>query len=162
MDKNLPGVATLPIVIEDGVEKISIQVVSRHPTSSWEIEMVRGRSEPFETPEQTAKREVGEESKYEVEVSQLGVINSDSGMLSSAVPIFAGKVIGEKRDVEEDEYEAIKGKFLISFENLIKAFRDGKMQVKIGDQVIEAFVRDPFLAYALFMAEHTGYLKSQS
>ena len=159
LDRNLPGVAALPIVREKGVNKISVQVVFRHPTGTWEIEMVRGGSGPKETPEQTAKREVEEETKYEIdELKELGYINLNSGMLSSAVPIYLGTVVGEKEEVEEDKYEAIRGKFLISFEKLTEAFKDGKMKVKVNEQEIEAFVRDPFLAYALFMAEHNNYL----
>lgn len=159
LDRNLPGVAALPIVKEGDVNEISVQVVFRHSTGSWEIEMVRGRSEPKETPEETAKREVEEETKYKIDqLKQLGYINLDSGMLSSAVPIYLGTVMGQKEGVEEDKYEAIRGKFLISFEKLTEAFKDGKMKVTVNDKEIEAFVRDPFLAYALFLAEHSNYL----
>lgn len=152
------GAATLPVLIENGNKKIVVQLAFRHATNSWEFEMPRGGSKTNETSEKTAKREVLEETGYETnDLILLGSITPDSGLTASVVPIFLGKVTIEK-ETKHDKTEAIKGKYAFSLAELMEGLKRGYMEVEINKKITQVPIRDPFLAYALLMAQYEMHL----
>lgn len=156
--ERIGGAAALPIIVENGKKKIVLQLAFRHATNSWEMEMPRGGSKPNETPSDTAKREILEETGYETDrLISLGVITPDSGLTASIVPIFTGQVVLEK-ETQHDKTEAIKAKYAFTLTEVMEGLKRGYMEVEINKQITQVPIRDPFLAYALLMAQHDGLL----
>lgn len=153
------GAAALPIVEEkDGSKKVIVELVFRHATNSWEIELPRGMSKANETSADTAKREILEETGVETDnLVLLGTIAPDSGVIASVIPIFVGTVTVEK-DAKHDKTEAIKGKFAFTAQELLEGFKRGYMEIMINGTITRAPMRDPFLSYALLMAQSNGLL----
>jgi ADP-ribose pyrophosphatase len=151
------GAAVMPIItLPNGETKISLILHYRHATQSWEFELPRGSSEPGETPEQTARRELREETGYEVEGPlHLGTFPPNSGALSSLVPVFSGRVTIDRGEEEIDEEEAIKGKFLFTFDEIMQALKspDSCLEVIIDGEKKRYPVRDPFLYCALLLSD---------
>lgn len=138
------GAAVLPI-LPNG--KFVLNVNFRHATRSWELELPRGMLHPKESPEMAAQRELKEETGLEAkEVSLLGMMAPDTGVLNSVVPVYAGWVEGEG-SVQHDESEAIAGTQVFTFEELQKALKQGYVEIEPQGKV---FVRDSFLTFALF------------
>jgi ADP-ribose pyrophosphatase len=154
-----PGAAALPIQTVNGVKMISLQLAFRHATNSWEWEMPRGGSKPGETAEQTARREIREETGYELKnVVALGVMTPDSGLTASVVPIFLGDVSSEG-ETNHDKTEAIKGKHLFSIEDVKNGLKTGMLIYEQDGIRKEAPLRDPFLNTALLQAYIQGHLE---
>lgn len=156
--EKIGGAAALPILIEDKNKKIVIQLIFRHATNSWEFEMPRGGSKPNETPVDTAKREVLEETGYVTDnLVYLGSITPDSGLTASIVPIYLGQVTVEKES-KHDKTEAIKGRYAFTPDELKEGLKRGYMEVEINHQLTKVPLRDPFLTYAILMAQYHLYL----
>lgn len=152
------GAAALPIISENGNNKIVLQLIFRHATNSWEFEMTRGGSKPNESSMDTAKREILEETGFVAEaLVQLGSINPDSGLTASVVPVFLGKVTAEKES-KQDKTEAIKGKYAFTLPEIMEGFKRGYIQVDIDGKPTQVSLKDPFLAYAILMAQHNKLL----
>ena len=156
--ERIGGAAALPIIIENGTKKIVLQLAFRHATNSWELEMPRGGSKANETPMDTAKREILEETGYETDnLISLGSITPDSGLTASIVPIFSGNVTLEK-GAKPDKTEAIKEKYAFTLAEIMAGLKRGYMEVEINKSITQVPLRDPFLAYALLMAQYDGLL----
>jgi ADP-ribose pyrophosphatase YjhB (NUDIX family) len=156
--ERIGGAAALPIILEDENKKIIVQLAFRHATNSWEFEMPRGGSKANETSMDTAKREILEETGYETDnLVSLGSITPDSGLTASIVPIFLGKVTIEK-ETKQDKTEAIKGKYAFNLAELMEGLKRGYMEVEINEKITQVPIRDPFLAYALLMAQYDMHL----
>jgi len=156
--ERIGGAAALPVIKVDGVHKIIVQVAFRHPTGSWEFEMPRGLSEVNETGSETAKREILEETGYVIDdLNFLGNITPDSGLTASIVPIFLGEVIAEK-EVKRDKTEAIKQRYAFTLAELMEGFNRGYIEVELNENICQVPIRDPFLAYALLMAQYNNLL----
>lgn len=154
-----PGAAALPIQTVNGVKMISLQLAFRHATNSWEWEMPRGGSKPGESAEQTARREIREETGFELEnVVALGVMTPDSGLTASVVPIFLGEVSSEGK-TNHDNTEAIKGKHLFTVEDVKEGLKKGALVYEQDGIRKEAPLRDPFLNTALLQAHIQGHLE---
>lgn len=154
-----PGAAALPIQTISGVKMISLQLAFRHATNSWEWEMPRGGSKPGETAEQTARREIREETGYELDnVVSLGFMTPDSGLTASVVPIFLGDVSSEGK-TDHDKTESIQGKYLFTVQELKEGLKNGSLKVVQNGVSREAPLRDPFLNTALLQAHLKGYLE---
>lgn len=153
------GAAVMPIItLPNGETKISLILHYRHATQTWEFELPRGSSELGETPEQTAQRELREETGYEVEsLVHLGTFPPNSGSLSELVPVFSGKVTVDTVENEDeiDETEAINGNFLFSYDEIMQALKcpDSCLEVMIDGEKKRYPVRDPFLYCALLLSE---------
>lgn len=153
------GAAALPLVIDkEGNNKLIVQLAFRHATNSWEFEMPRGGSKPNESPEETARREILEESGCEThDLMALGSMTPDTGLNGSVVPIFLGKVVREK-ETKHDKTEAIKGKYAFTLLELMEGLKRGYIEVEINHQMTQVPIRDPFLTYALLMAQYNNQL----
>jgi ADP-ribose pyrophosphatase len=154
-----PGAAVLPIQTVNGVKMISLQLAFRYATNSWEWEIPRGGSKPGETSEETARREIREETGFELKnLVALGSITPDSGLTASVVPIFLGDVSSEG-EIAHDKTEAIQGKYLFSIEGLKEGLKKGSLSYNQDGISKEAPLRDPFLNTALLQAIIAGKLK---
>jgi len=145
------GAAALPILIDDqGKAKMVVLLAYRHATNSWEWEMPRGASKPNETPEATAKREVLEEAGSETnQLKYVGELTPDSGVTTSIVPVYWGKVTKEGK-AKPDKTEAIKKQHAFTFQELKEAFRQGYWEAEIEGKTVKVPMRDAGLARVLF------------
>lgn len=143
------GVVVFPLM-ED--KKVLLNVNFRHATRSWELELPRGGRYANESPEMAAFRELEEETGCRIgELTYLGSVAPDSGILASVVPIFMGKV--ESKDQSNpDESEAIEQNISLSLDELKTAFTKGFIIREIRGEKRVIFCRDGFLSYALLQA----------
>lgn len=147
------GAATLPIIrTPEGDIKLVLHLEFRHATHTWEFEIVRGFSNEGEDSLATARREVKEETGCEIgEMTYLGVMNPDSGMVSSVIPIYLGEVISQG-PASLDQTEAIKGKYLFSRDQVEEGLKRGYIEIDLNGNSTRVNLRDPFLTYALLLA----------
>ncbi len=153
--KGPASVAVLPIM-PDG--KIVLNLIYRHATRSWELELPRGRRDFEESIEQTAIRELQEETGLQIDSCVLlGEMTSDSSYVSSIVPIFAGKVCVRGKP-NKDYSEAILSNVSFTKEEIKKACKNGKIEFDLNSKKWKIPIRDSFLIYALYHAELKGLL----
>lgn len=148
------GAAVLPLHEDEGVKKVSLILIFRHATNSWELELPRGGGKPGETGVDIARRELKEETGLiSEEPFPLSSIAADSGVLATIAPLFAGKVKDEGK-TKLDKREAISGKYRFTIEEIEKGLLDGYMDVKLKNGDIQrANIRDSFLISALYFAK---------
>jgi ADP-ribose pyrophosphatase len=145
-----PGVAILPLL---STKKIVVNVNYRHATRSWEIEIPRGGKRVNETLEQTCMRELQEETGYRMTSCKLlGTIAPDTGALTSQVPVFYGDV-AHSGEVYKEYSEAILNNPAFSKQELKEGFARGYIELSIKGEIVKVHCRDPYLAYALLVAE---------
>jgi ADP-ribose pyrophosphatase len=145
-----PG-AIVVAVLPNG--KIVLNRNFRHATRSWEYELPRGIRNPNENLEDTAKREIKEETGMKVQnVVLLGEMGVDSGTLNSIDTVFYAEVISQQAPNAE-ESEAIASIDAFSIEELKQGYINGYLTTEINKQKQQVPLRDPFLAYALFMID---------
>ncbi len=150
-----PGSAVFPLLPN---KKIVVNINYRHATRSWEVELPRGLKKPGETPEQTAMRELTEETGYHLsKCTLLGNIATDSSVLSSIIPVYCGEV-GHLGDTYKKYSEAIATNPSFTKEEIKQGFGRGYIEVPINGQIVKAQCRDPYLAYAILQAEVKGIL----
>lgn len=144
------GVAVLP-VLPSG--QIVLVLNFRHATRSWELELPRGGTGPGETQEEAALRELKEETGCTTaSVTFLGEIAPDTGVLSSVIPVFLGKVIAQ--ETPNTEYsEAIANTILFTKEELYEGLVQGFLEVTVNSQKKQVPLRDAFLTFALLQAQ---------
>jgi len=154
--KGFQGVAVMA-VLPNG--KIVVNRTFRHATRSWEYELPRGAVDLNETIEQAAKREVKEETGMVIkDLHLLGKMTPDSGALNTVVPIFLATVVEQQNTAQEDS-EAIASIDAYSVAELKKGFVDGYLSIKVDNKINTVPLRDPFLAYALLLAETKQLLR---
>ncbi len=142
------GSAILP-VFSNGDYGLIVQF--RHATRAWELELPRGNAELGESPLDTAKRELIEETGFESnDWTYLGTMNPDSGMLQWSVPIFVARNVEEKKAIQ-DENEAIAGMVRLTKAELNKALKEGFLEREVNGQKRKINARDSFLTYALYL-----------
>lgn len=145
-----PGVAIMPILAN---KKIVVNLNYRHATRSWEIELPRGGRKEHETPEQAAIRELKEETGYELsQPFLLGTMAPDSGLLSSLIPVFYGK-ISHSGDSYREYSEAISQNPAFTKEELKESLSRGYIDMPIQGNIVRVCCRDPYLAFAILQAE---------
>jgi len=128
----------------------------RHATRSWEYELPRGAREKSESLESTARREAKEETGMLVgTLTLLGEIAVDSGTLNSINTVYYAKVMAQQASAAEDS-EAIASIDNFSITELKQGFMDGYLLAEIENKKQKIPLRDPTLAYALFMMELKG------
>jgi ADP-ribose pyrophosphatase len=150
LSKGHPGVAVLP-VLPSG--KIVLNLNYRHATRSWELELPRGIINSEETLEDAAFRELKEETGLVAsKVDFLGNITPDSGVLSSIMPVFMGRI--SSREESNHEYsEAIADVIAFTKEELKEGLIQGYLEVEIQGKKRQVPLRDSFLTFALYQAE---------
>lgn len=150
-----PGVAVLPILPSG---EIVLNLNYRHAMRSWELEIPKGGSEPEESIEETAQRELKEETGLTVSsLIFLGGMASNSGILTSVIPVYMGRVSGQ--EAAHTEYsEAIAGAIPFTLEVLKKGLVAGFLEVSLNGEQRQIPIRDPFLTFALLQAELRGLL----
>ena len=143
------GCVVLPVLKN---KKILVNVNFRHATRSWELELPRGSRQEEETPEQSAVRELKEETGCLAKnLTHLGDMAPDSGMISGIIPVFYGEVYAREAR-HQDESEAIAQNIEMSPEEIQSAFLKGYTIIKIKGHETKVFCRDPFLSFALLQA----------
>lgn len=144
------GVAVLPVLFS---ERVLLNLNFRHATCSWELELPRGTAYPHETSEESALREVQEETGAIVtELVFLGDLAPDSGILSSVIPVYLGRVAAQTTS-NPDESEAIATSLSFTKEELQEGLRLGYMKVLLHGKEEKVPLRDGFLTFALFQAQ---------
>lgn len=151
----VPGVAVLPILPSG---KIVLNLNYRHATRSWELELPRGGLKPGETWEEAALREVKEETGLvSASLTFLGNMAPDSGVLSSVIPVFMGKISSQEESSPEYS-EAISGVIAFSKETLKQGLIQGFLEVELNGKKKKIPLRDAFLTFALLQAEIRNFL----
>lgn len=150
LKSKVPGVAVLP-VLPSG--KIILILTYRHATRSWELELPRGGMGPQETLEEAAFRELKEETGFVASsVNFLGEVAPDTGVCSSVIPVFIGKISAQ--DESTPEYsEAIAGALAFTKDELKEGLVKGYLEVIAQGEKKQIPLRDAFLTFALLQAE---------
>jgi ADP-ribose pyrophosphatase len=155
LDGRPVAVAVLP-VLPNG--KIVLNLNYRHATRKWELELPRGKRERNEICEQAAIRELQEETGLFVSSHTfLGFVTPDTGIMNSVVPVYIGKVCS-KGKTNRDFSEAILSNPSFTKEEIKKGCLDGYIEFENNKKKWKLPIRDPFLFYALYMAELKGLL----
>lgn len=144
------GVAVLP-VLPSG--QIVLILTHRHATRSWELELPRGGVEPGETSEEGAFRELKEETGFIASsLIYLGEMANDTGVLSSVVPVYLGK-ISSQGNSDFEESEAIAALISFTKEELKAGLIQGSLEVTLQGKKMRVPLRDAYLTFALLQAE---------
>lgn len=150
-----PSVGILPILSN---KKIVVNVVYRHATRSWEIEMPRGRRKIGESEEKAAARELREETGYHfTRCLLLGTMAPDSGVLASVIPIFYADV-KHSGEMRKKFSEAILNNPAFTKEEIKAGFLQGFLEIPLKGEIVKVNCRDPYLTFALLHAELKGLL----
>lgn len=150
-----PGVAVLPILPSGNVVLI---LNYRHATRSWELELPRGGMNSQETFEEAALRELKEETGFIASsVTFLGEIATDTGVHSSVIPVFIGKISAQE-DSNPEYSEAISDVISFTKDELKAGFMKGFLEISVEGKKKRVPLRDAFLTFALFQAEIHGLL----
>lgn len=145
--------------LEDG--RLVLNANYRHATRSWELELPRGLCNKGENLEETAHRELKEETGCLVkEVLFLGNVAPDTGVLATIASAFYGKVTIQT-EAENEFSEAIEGKILLSPRQLEEAFEKGYLDLTIRGESRRVFCRDALTAYAFLQASLKGILEKK-
>lgn len=145
-----PGIAVLSILPSG---QIVLNLNYRHATRSWELEIPRGAIQPEETIEQAARRELKEETgMIPSTLTSLGEVAPDTGVLSSVIPVFIGKIASREKS-NPDYSEAIADVLSFTKEELKEGLIKGYMDVLVEGKKKRVPLRDSILVFALFQAE---------
>lgn len=138
--------------------EILVNLIYRHATRSWEIELPRGTRKKGESTEMTAGRGVKEETGYRIsEILRLGILATDSGQCTNFIEAFFAK-IDKLEEPNRDKEAAIASVMTLSKDKVIDVFCKGQMELVVNGQKITAYCRDAFFAYAVLLAEKKGLL----
>ncbi|MBS0629065.1 MAG: NUDIX hydrolase [Verrucomicrobia bacterium] len=143
------GVVVLP-VLEN--KKIVLNINFRHATRTWEMELPRGGCKDKESIQESAARELKEETGCVAkEFILLGNFTPDTGILSATIPVFYGK-IQERKERHQDQSEAIALNIDLSLDEIREAFLKGYIIIDIKGVKTKVYCRDGYLSYALLQA----------
>ncbi|MBI5346952.1 MAG: NUDIX hydrolase [Chlamydiae bacterium] len=156
--KGLNGPAGVVVLAVNPNNDILVNLIYRHATRNWEIELPRGGRDKGETTLAAAKREVKEETGYIItDIFPLGTITTDSGIFTNFLEVFFAK-IDKLENTSRDDEEVIATVITLSKNKVLDIFCDGKLEIVVNGQKITAYCRDSFFAYALLLAEKKGLL----
>jgi ADP-ribose diphosphatase len=150
----LNGSAGVSVMGISQQKEILVNVIFRHATREWEMELPRGGREKDETSKQAALREFKEETGITAKKAfKIGSIASDSGILANVLDIFVTQELSNPKNTKREDCEIIHECLFISKNEIKKAFVDGFTFLEINKKKVKVFCRDPFLASALLIAE---------
>jgi ADP-ribose pyrophosphatase len=153
--KGTPGVAVLP-VLPSG--RVVLNLNYRHATRSWELELPRGGLQPKESVEEAALREMKEETGMLADsLAFLGDMTPDTGVLSSVIPVFIGKISAQEESSPEYS-EAIADVISFTKDELKEGLIQGFLEVSVQGKKQQVPLRDAFLTFALLQAEYRQLL----
>ena len=116
------GVVVVPVA---GDDRIFLIRQFRHPVRMWTRELPRGGRAEDEDPSEAGRRELREELGCEVEeMHPLGRLTTDSGQQTGYPFLFVARV-GEPKESEPEETEAIDRLFRYTFSELRAACQRG-------------------------------------
>ena len=148
-----PGAVVIAI-LPNG--KVVLNRNYRHATRTWEYELPRGGRNPNESLEDTARREVKEETGMIIQdLILLGELAADSGTINSIGTVYYAKVTKQQNSAAEDS-EAIASIDAFSVAELKQGFIDGYLIANVDNKKQKIPLRDPSLAYALLMMDIKG------
>lgn len=154
----LNGVSGIVVMGVDEDHKILINIIFRHATRAWEVELPRGAREKHETSEQAAFRELEEETGFRAKnLIKIATIASDSGILSNFMDLYVATDLTFFKSNRE-ACEAIGDCISVSKQALKQAFVDGFVEIEIRGNKVKVFCRDSYLASALLIAEAKSIL----
>lgn len=152
------GAAVLPVLDTTEGKKIVVELIYRHSPGggSWELEIPRGSSKPSEDALATATRELREETGYSTgKLIYLGTMPPDTGILASEIPVYMG-VVSDQQEKNLDKTESIKKTYAFSLKEIKAALVKGAMD--LNGEYVKIHCRDPFLTYAILIAEQQKLL----
>jgi ADP-ribose pyrophosphatase len=151
-----PAIGILPILSN---KKVIVNVVYRHATRSWEIELPRGRKKAGESEEIAALRKLNEDTGYQTtRCNLLGTMAPDSGVLVSVIPIFYAEVKHSGECSLKKFSKAIIHTPAFTKEEIKTGFSKGFIEMPIKGEPMKVYCRDPYLAFAFLQAEMKGLL----
>lgn len=138
-----PNVAVLPF-LKDG--RIVLNLIYRHATRDWEVELTRGSRAYGETPLKAAYRELKEKTGFVTEgLTFLGSVAPDPVSINSVTPVFWAPITGQEFSESLD---------LVAFTKTeaIEALKNGYVEVDMHGEVKKIPFRDALVAYAILQA----------
>lgn len=136
------GSVILPIT-QDG--KVVLFRHFRHALREWALEIPRGHGKVGEKPEETARRELREETGLNAKkIIQLGTVTPDSGILASKVSLFLALDCQQSQEADDKDSGTIE-------QSILKPYEEVKRMALEGE------IEDGFTILALFRAQK--YLK---
>ena len=155
LTRKFHGVAVLPILPSG---QIVLLLNYRHATRSWELELPRGGTEPHETLEEAALRELKEETGLvAASVIFLGEVAPDTGVHATVIPVYFGRIAAQEEANPEDS-EAIAGVMTFTKDELKEGLLRGFVEVSIQGVPQRVALRDAFLTFSLLQAEYRNLL----
>lgn len=140
-----PAVAVIPI-FSDG--KIGVVLNYRHSTRQWHIQLPAGVREEGENVETTARRELKEETGFDVSrIEYVATISPDNGITSTKLPIYRG-YISKAALSTQDPTEAIEKNIVLKPEDILAGLKKGYIEVTVKGKLCKAACNDPALFYA--------------
>ena len=119
-----PGAVAIVPLFDDG--RILLERQFRYPHGREFIEVPAGKLEPNEPHQETAKRELLEETGYAAsEWTRLGVIHTAIAYTDEGIEIFLAKKL-EKRERKLDQGEFLET-VIVGFDEAIAMIRDGRI-----------------------------------
>lgn len=153
----LNGAAGVSVMSISKENTVLVNVIFRHATREWEIELPRGGRGKHETSEEAALRELLEETGIKAKSAlKIGSVASDSGILANTLDIFVVKDFFSTNETDREDCEAIHDCVFLSKQQLKQAIVGGSIELIIHGHKINVCCRDPFLASALLIAETKG------
>lgn len=155
----LNGAAGVSVMAVTQDNTILVNIIFRHATREWELELPRGGREKNETSQQAALRELAEETGIQGKNAyKLASIPTDSGILAQALDIFVVDAFSVSNELNREDCEAIHDCIFLSKEQIKQAFVDGYLCINMHGKTIKVLCRDPLFGTALLIAETKGIL----
>ena len=140
-----PAVAVIP-TFSDG--KIGLVLNYRHSTRQWHVQLPAGVREPQEDIEAAARRELKEETGFDVSrIKYVATISPDNGITATKLPIYRGYISKTSLNTQ-DPTEAIETNIVMKPEKILEGLKTGHVEVTIKGKLYKVACNDPALFFA--------------